>query len=403
MTIYCPSCGKPNTDAATNCVSCNHELKPPSGGGRAKFKGTMMMTGITPEKIAEATKGAQPATPAPAATPAPEPTHKVAQGPAMGFGKTITGPISGMPGPDDDTLMAPSPFRDPSPAESAPTQAIPEFSTPQQPQGGFGFPSTPQADVPAQQPGFGEPAQPSGFGEPAAPPSAGFGAPPSVGFGEPAAPPSAGFGEPAAPSAGFGEPAPAGGSPFGATPPSSAAGFGAAPPMSGEPAAPAGGSNKKLIVVALLGCFLISSAACGGAYWYFSTRAESALSNLTSQSHRFPLSLALSTIKVGCTSDPTGAGAANFVLPQAMESVQGQICAITEQTVTAFGQSCDAGSPCANSSLLAGSPDEGIATQFSVDANACSVHTSGEAKLIWCETDSGGRIVLAQNLASVGG
>ena len=44
VTIFCPNCGKPNTDTATQCVACNTPLKPKTAGSR--FKGTMMMTGV---------------------------------------------------------------------------------------------------------------------------------------------------------------------------------------------------------------------------------------------------------------------------------------------------------------------------------------------------------------------
>ncbi|MCA9600551.1 MAG: zinc ribbon domain-containing protein, partial [Myxococcales bacterium] len=40
MTVFCPNCGKPNTDEATKCVACGAELKKQ---GAKKFKGTMMM------------------------------------------------------------------------------------------------------------------------------------------------------------------------------------------------------------------------------------------------------------------------------------------------------------------------------------------------------------------------
>ncbi|MFW6051446.1 MAG: zinc ribbon domain-containing protein, partial [Myxococcota bacterium] len=49
MTIYCPSCGKPNTDQAEKCASCGKELEKAKPAG-SKFKGTMMMTGMSPPK-----------------------------------------------------------------------------------------------------------------------------------------------------------------------------------------------------------------------------------------------------------------------------------------------------------------------------------------------------------------
>ncbi|MDQ3033840.1 MAG: zinc-ribbon domain-containing protein, partial [Myxococcota bacterium] len=48
MTVFCPNCGKPNTDTATQCVACATALKPKAAG--SKFKGTMMMTGVAAPK-----------------------------------------------------------------------------------------------------------------------------------------------------------------------------------------------------------------------------------------------------------------------------------------------------------------------------------------------------------------
>ncbi len=47
MTVYCPNCGKPNTDEANACASCGTQLTKPGARKAAKFKGTMMMAGVT--------------------------------------------------------------------------------------------------------------------------------------------------------------------------------------------------------------------------------------------------------------------------------------------------------------------------------------------------------------------
>ena len=41
---FCPNCGTPNTDQAEKCVACGFELIVPKQ--KAKFKGTIMMSGI---------------------------------------------------------------------------------------------------------------------------------------------------------------------------------------------------------------------------------------------------------------------------------------------------------------------------------------------------------------------
>src|SRR5690606_16728338 len=75
VTVFCPNCGKPNTDTATQCVACGTALKPKAAG--SKFKGTMMMTGVAPPRPAapaeQPAPGASPAGPPQAAPSAPAP------------------------------------------------------------------------------------------------------------------------------------------------------------------------------------------------------------------------------------------------------------------------------------------------------------------------------------------
>ncbi|MBX3271169.1 MAG: zinc ribbon domain-containing protein, partial [Sandaracinaceae bacterium] len=63
MTLFCPNCGKPNLDSATQCVACGTELRPKSP---AKFKGTMMMSGV---QIPQAGEAGAPPGPPPGAPP----------------------------------------------------------------------------------------------------------------------------------------------------------------------------------------------------------------------------------------------------------------------------------------------------------------------------------------------
>ncbi|NOY93100.1 MAG: zinc-ribbon domain-containing protein, partial [Deltaproteobacteria bacterium] len=46
MTVYCPNCGKPNTNEAQSCASCGTQLKQQKKSGASKFKGTMMMNNM---------------------------------------------------------------------------------------------------------------------------------------------------------------------------------------------------------------------------------------------------------------------------------------------------------------------------------------------------------------------
>ena len=68
MTVFCPNCGKPNTDEASACAACGTELKAASPKVAAsKFKGTMMMSGVQPPKP----QGMGGGLPPPAAAPPP--------------------------------------------------------------------------------------------------------------------------------------------------------------------------------------------------------------------------------------------------------------------------------------------------------------------------------------------
>src|SRR5690349_7091659 len=101
---FCPNCGTPNTDQAQKCVSCSFELQPKQ---KAKFKGTMLMTGVQAPQMP---KGPAPAS-APAQAPAPAPAAK-----NLGFEKTMMG------GAVVGTPQAPAaPVHRPAPAAVAAT------------------------------------------------------------------------------------------------------------------------------------------------------------------------------------------------------------------------------------------------------------------------------------------
>lgn len=104
---FCPNCGTPNTDQAEKCVSCGFELAQKQ---KAKFKGTIMMSGINvpgqpnapaapaaPPPSTSGTANASPATP-PAATPAPLPTAPAGDR-NLAFQKTMVGHAGMVPPP----------------------------------------------------------------------------------------------------------------------------------------------------------------------------------------------------------------------------------------------------------------------------------------------------------------
>src|ERR1700710_1908032 len=93
---FCPNCGTPNTDQAEKCVACGFELIVPKQ--KAKFKGTIMMSGIKAPTLAEAeaasaAAAAAASTSEPPPTPAPVPTPSAASdgGHKLGPHKTMLG------------------------------------------------------------------------------------------------------------------------------------------------------------------------------------------------------------------------------------------------------------------------------------------------------------------------
>lgn len=130
---FCPNCGTPNTDQAEKCVSCGYELalKP-----KAKFKGTMMMSGIkvpgqgpsvAPEPAAPDDRAAE-QSPRPGPAPLAPPPSTAG---ARGFQKTMVGhagvvvppPPGAAPSPGAPHSDTPGPVpvvsgRPPSPSSS---------------------------------------------------------------------------------------------------------------------------------------------------------------------------------------------------------------------------------------------------------------------------------------------
>ncbi len=92
---FCPNCGTPNTDQAAKCVSCAFELAPAQ---KAKFKGTIMMSGVQVPQGPQAPAAPAAPSPAPAAPPAGAPAPAASpQGSSrnMAFEKTMMGPMAG--------------------------------------------------------------------------------------------------------------------------------------------------------------------------------------------------------------------------------------------------------------------------------------------------------------------
>lgn len=164
---FCPNCGTPNTDQAEKCVSCGFELAPKQ---KAKFKGTIMMSGIKvpgqPDP-AEPSAGANaqppaatPPTPAAPPTSAPAPSQPPERN--IAFQKTMMGhagmvppkapPVAAAPGGSSDfahaaTMQGPGPQSAQSAAKPAQQDArrdlrggaaTPSSATPSVTETGFG-------------------------------------------------------------------------------------------------------------------------------------------------------------------------------------------------------------------------------------------------------------------------
>ena len=116
---FCPNCGTSNTEQAENCVSCGFELAPKQ---KAKFKGTIMMSGV---KVPGGAPGAAPGSvgdesgPAPsgptapptAPTPStPTPSSPSSQPPErnLAFQKTMVGHAGLVPPPSPQAQPRPA-------------------------------------------------------------------------------------------------------------------------------------------------------------------------------------------------------------------------------------------------------------------------------------------------------
>ena len=401
MTVYCPNCGKPNTDEAASCVSCGSELKKPAGRKGSKFKGTMMMTGVTaPQPGAPAPGGPAPGGAPPAAAP------PAGGGNDIGFQATMMGPIDppadGAPAPGAPAAggFGQPPAGGDAGAGFAPAAGGPPpgdtgggFGAPAggPPPGGGGFGQPAGGPPPGGAPGggFGQPAggpppggaPGGGFGQPAGGPppgdtGGGFGAPAGGpppgggGFGQPAGgpPPGGGFGAPAGgppPGGGFGGPPggqpPGGGfgGPPGGQPPGG--GFGG-PPMGGAPGAMAAAPEKKgkspWLYVGI-GCLAIT-VIVGGFMAYCTCRAADAVGEFGEAVGgglmRVPASFRLGQAVGQCATTP--ASAAEALHPNVRSQYQAALCQSTGATVSAIGSDCSLleqngqTGPCTNVSTL---------------------------------------------------
>ncbi len=364
MTVYCPNCGKPNTDEANACASCGTQLSKPGARKAGKFKGTMMMAGVT-----------APTPPTAGGTPGGAPGEPP-QKKDLAFQQTMLGPMTppGQPGQPENKSAAGG------------FGAAGGGSTPDQPAPGGGAPS-------GGAPGGGTP---SGSA-----PGGGFGASPG------GSPPGGGFGAPPGGSPPGGSPPPAGG--FGAPPGDSPAGGFGGP--SGGPGGPSNGNSKTKLWLGIgLGCLLTTILGCVGGWYYCKSKAEEISEefaevgngSLGAELNRISLGFTLGAMKASCSTDPSGAGTSNFFHPQVAAQYRAAACQTTDQTLEAFARSCTSGQhPCSEAAVAAGTADESRATALGLDAQQCYVYTSGGAKVVACQMSDSLKLVHIESLGAV--
>ncbi|MBX3248255.1 MAG: hypothetical protein KF901_13835 [Myxococcales bacterium] len=119
---------------------------------------------------------------------------------------------------------------------------------------------------------------------------------------------------------------------------------------------------------------------------------------------RISLSMNLATVQIQCATDPTGARAAQSVLhPGVVDALQGQLCAIDDEIAEAYAQSCEHGErPCSSVAPLGAGPDAERATALGLDPSQCFVYTSGQGRIIGCNTAGADfRLIHLENVTAV--
>ncbi len=117
---------------------------------------------------------------------------------------------------------------------------------------------------------------------------------------------------------------------------------------------------------------------------------------------RVNLAMTLAGLNLSCAGDPSGANAGQYFHPQAFPALQAQACSLTQNAADAYSQACSPGvQPCSTVASLTGTPDASRATALSLQADDCYLYTSGQGKLIGCETPQGFKIIHWENVNAV--
>lgn len=377
---FCPNCGTPNTDQAEKCVSCAFELSPKH---KAKFKGTIMMSGVqaptAPGQPAAAPPAAAPPQPAAPAVFTPA-SHAPVQAPPTGprnlaFEKTMMGvpPGAGMP-------QAPAQPAQPSAAD------LGRAATVEQQAPNFQQPPAAQFQPPAQP--YQPPAQPaaSSFSQPAAPAAGGFSSGAQSGSGQAAGGFSSGAQSGSGQAAGFG-----------------GGGGGGFSSDSEVPAPPKSNTGKMIAigcgVLFVLACVITGVVVMVKGKQFFSSVSDKIESEGATLEWRTRVAQSLENVLEICKTDCKGA--AVYFHPQLQTQLMAEAKGLSQNGLVKLIDPTQS-----DARMLDGTDDAALATKLNLDPQQCVRITSGSAKVVGCSVpdpagNSSLRIVHLEGVASL--
>ncbi len=359
---FCPNCGTPNTDQAEKCVACGYELSSPKQ--KAKFKGTIMMSGIKAPAAPEAQPAPAAQPPAPPSPAPPEPKTPSAPSADAGRNSSL-----------QKTMLGHAPLRAPGPSgsSSSPSASAPEpgprapadlgrAPTMQGPAPHF-TPTQPPAPR-SLEPGPREPSPPRTTA--ASAPGGGFGtSDTSGGFST-----SGGWSQTGTPS----YPTLGGGAPVDST----------FPPPANKP-----GPGKILAIGC--GAVLLLSCLIGGILYFVladklkALLAEGGDSGAEAVAWQASIGQALAQVSALCQVDCAQAGV--FFHPQVQGALLGEAKALTPARVQKLSDPQHA-----KAAMLDATEDRAVATGLGLDPQQCARVLVGSAKVVSCSVpDPGGK------------
>jgi hypothetical protein len=361
---FCPNCGTPNTDQAEKCVSCSFELSPKQ---KAKFKGTIMMSGVQ-APTGPAAPAAPQAAPPPAAAPLPAAAPPAGMaGKNLGFEKTMMGPMAA---PIPGAQPAPPPAQDL--ARAATIEGPAPFQAPSHtPHQGFSQPQA--AQPPAQMSAPAAPAQPmgGGFGGAAAGGGGGFSSGGGSGSGS--------FGGGGSGTGGFGNTGSFG---------SGNAGFGG---ESIPPTVPKSNTGKYLAI----GCAAVAVLACiitGVGFFIVKDKVTEVMGAVEKEGDalewRGSIAQSLTQVAALCQTDCNSA--AVYFHPQVQSALASEAKQLNSDRLTKLMDPTQS-----EARMLNVTDDTAIAQGLSLDPTQCVRIVSGTAKIVGCSVpDATGNVSL---------